>query len=109
MSFSVCLLHPRGCKIRRRGIQPFGFNPGADRLGRMPMDPAKLIERRTALRLTQADVAAAAGMKQQAYARLETGGRLNPRIDTVEKVARALECAVGDLLVAPKLGRRRAK
>jgi len=45
--------------------------------------------------LSQADVAALVGTTQSAIARLESGGR-PPRIDTLMKIAAALEC---DLVV----------
>jgi transcriptional regulator with XRE-family HTH domain len=74
----------------------------------MPMDPDRLIARRNELDMTQQQVANAAGMKQQEYARLESGGRLNPRIETLESVAGALRCRIDDLL-KPARKRRGAK
>jgi transcriptional regulator with XRE-family HTH domain len=68
----------------------------------MPMDPEQLILRRRAKRMTQQQVAEAAGMKQQEYARLESGKRLNPRLETIESVAHALQCRVDDLLIKVK-------
>jgi len=73
----------------------------------MPMDPALLIARRNKLGLTQREVAEAASMKQQEYARLESGGRRNPRIETLETVAAALKCKVDDLLVKAIVKRRK--
>lgn len=63
------------------------------------MDFAKSLRaRRTRLHLTQQQVAVAAGMSQSTYARLEAGGRANPRIDTVERLAAALRTTPGRLL-----------
>jgi len=52
-------------------------------------------ERRRALGLSQADVASLVGTTQSAIARLEGGGR-PPRIDTLLRIAGALDC---DLVV----------
>lgn len=63
------------------------------------MDFAKALRsRREKLGLTQQQVADAAGIAQPTYARLESGGRENPRIDTVEKLAKALRTTAGKLL-----------
>lgn len=51
--------------------------------------------RRLAQGLSQADLAGRVGTTQSAIARLESGGR-PPRIDTLLRIAEALEC---DLLV----------
>ena len=67
----------------------------------MPMDPERLKARRTELKMTQQQVADEAGMLQQEYSRLESGGRDNPGVNTLEDVARALRCKVDDLLVRP--------
>jgi len=52
---------------------------------------SQVAERRAALGLTQADLARACGTTQSAIARLESGGR-PPRIDTLLRLADALEC-----------------
>jgi ribosome-binding protein aMBF1 (putative translation factor) len=52
-------------------------------------------ERRRALRLSQAELAELCGTTQSAIARLEGGGR-PPRIDTLLRLANALDC---DLVV----------
>ena len=52
-------------------------------------------ERRSALGLSQQDLAGLCGTTQSAIARLESGGR-PPRIDTLLKIADALDC---DLIV----------
>lgn len=60
------------------------------------LDPARMRAHRGNRR--QSDVAKAAGMTQASYARLETGGRPDPRLSTAVRVARALGCRVDDLL-----------
>jgi transcriptional regulator with XRE-family HTH domain len=64
----------------------------------MPLDPVKLKARREQLKLTQTEVAAAAGMPQSAYARMESGARTDPRLSTAQAVAKALRCPLGKLL-----------
>jgi transcriptional regulator with XRE-family HTH domain len=61
--------------------------------------------RRRERRLSQAELAALVGTTQSAIARLESGGR-PPRIDTLLRIAAALEC---DLVVElrPRPGRAR--
>ena len=51
----------------------------------------QLATRRTALGLSQKDIAGLCGTTQSAIARLESGGR-PPRIDTLLKIADALDC-----------------
>ncbi|MEH6943049.1 helix-turn-helix domain-containing protein [Bacillus sp. JJ722] len=50
---------------------------------------AQLITRRKVLGLTQRDLAEMTGLKQAAIARLEREGAI-PRLDTLEKIAKAL-------------------
>ncbi|MBE1557217.1 helix-turn-helix domain-containing protein [Sporosarcina limicola] len=50
---------------------------------------AQLVKRRTQLGLTQQQLADKSGLKQAAIARLETENAV-PRLDTLEKVSRAL-------------------
>src|SRR6476469_6183246 len=50
----------------------------------------KVSERRTAIGMSQRELAELVGTTQSAIARLERGGR--PRIDTLLKIAEALEC-----------------
>jgi transcriptional regulator with XRE-family HTH domain len=49
--------------------------------------------RRHALGLSQAELATLCGTTQSAIARLESGGR-PPRIDTLQRLARALDCTL---------------
>jgi predicted transcriptional regulator len=51
----------------------------------------KVSERRTAIGMSQRELAELVGTTQSAIARLERGGR-PPRIDTLLKIAEALEC-----------------
>lgn len=51
----------------------------------------QVAERRHALGLSQAELAGLVGTTQSAIARLERGGR-PPRIDTLLRIADALEC-----------------
>jgi len=55
----------------------------------------KVAERRTAMGLSQRELAELVGTTQSAIARLERGGR-PPRIDTLLRIADALDC---DLVV----------
>jgi ribosome-binding protein aMBF1 (putative translation factor) len=52
---------------------------------------AEVAERRLALGLSQSDLARLVGTTQSAIARLERGGR-PPRIDTLLRIANALDC-----------------
>lgn len=54
--------------------------------------------RREKLGLTQAAAAGRAGLAQPNWARLETGAIAAPRLDTLQRVAQALECQVAELL-----------
>ena len=51
----------------------------------------QVTERRRALALSQADLAELTGTTQSSIARLESGGR-PPRIDTLLRIANALDC-----------------
>jgi predicted transcriptional regulator len=55
----------------------------------------RVAERRTELGLSQRELAGLTGTTQSAIARLEAGGR-PPRIDTLLRIANALDC---DLIV----------
>ncbi len=52
---------------------------------------AQVTERRLALGLSQKELAELVGTTQSAIARLESGGR-PPRIDTLLRIAEALDC-----------------
>lgn len=63
---------------------------------------AAIRARRLELSLTQDDVARLMGVSQSAYAHIE-GGRCNPTIDVVERVAKALRANPLQLLVTQEL------
>jgi ribosome-binding protein aMBF1 (putative translation factor) len=65
----------------------------------------QVVEQRLARRLSQAELAGLVGTTQSAIARLESGGR-PPRIDTLRRIADALDC---ELLVSlrPRTNPRR--
>jgi transcriptional regulator with XRE-family HTH domain len=52
---------------------------------------SQVADRRRALNLSQAELAKLCNTTQSAIARLESGGR-PPRIDTLQRIAVALEC-----------------
>lgn len=54
--------------------------------------------RREQLGLTQAEVAKAVGIAQPNYARLESGANENPKLKTLEAIAKALRCPLAKLL-----------
>lgn len=53
----------------------------------------QIVELRVARQLSQAELAALCGTTQSAIARLERGAR-PPRIDTLARIATALDCAL---------------
>lgn len=65
----------------------------------------QVADRRRELGLSQAELAEVCGTTQSAIARLESGGR-PPRIDTLLKLAHALDC---ELVVELRPGSQRAE
>ena len=57
----------------------------------------RLIQKRKAAGLTQQEIADRLGIKYQSYAQYERGVR-NPKYQTVEKIAKALNCTTSELL-----------
>lgn len=57
----------------------------------------RLVQKRKEAGLTQQEIADRLGIKYQSYAQYERGVR-NPKYQTVEKIARALNCQTSDLL-----------
>lgn len=85
---------------RRRADDGSGFERLRARLTAGPAEDtsqlfaaiaAQVIERRLAWDLSQKELAELCGTTQSAIARLEAGRR-PPRIDTLERVAKALDC-----------------
>lgn len=64
----------------------------------MPLDPDKIRARREALGLSPADAAARASMQRPNWLRIESGTRTDPNLSTAERIAKALKCALSDLL-----------
>ena len=58
---------------------------------------ANLKKRRTELNLTQSEAAAAIGMTQQMYQRIESGKNPDIRISTLSRIAKAFQCTMLDL------------
>jgi transcriptional regulator with XRE-family HTH domain len=61
------------------------------------VDGAKLRAYREARGLTQDELRDASGVSQSAIAKIETGQAMNPRYDTIKRLADALGIAPGDL------------
>ena len=57
--------------------------------------------RRERVGITQQACADRAGLSVQHWANLESGQVDNPRIETLMKIATAIECSVEDMLVKP--------
>jgi len=61
---------------------------------KVSLDPKKIVAARKALGLTQQQVADLAGMKQQNYARIESGKQTDPRISTARRIAKSLQTTI---------------
>ena len=70
-------------------------------------DPDKLRQIRISQGYEQAEIAKRAGMSPQAWHRLEAGDRPDPRISTVQLVAKVLGVNIADLLNDEKPGRNK--
>ena len=64
----------------------------------MSFDPQKIRERRKSLKLLQVDAAAAAGLTQGNWARIESGAKPDPKLSTALRVAAALKTAIEKLI-----------
>lgn len=64
----------------------------------MPLNHAKIRRRREALKLTQEQAAAAAGITRPSWSRIEAGNRPDPSLSTAEKIAAALKVKIDQLL-----------
>ncbi len=94
-----------------RANRPSGFNRLRERVSSAAKgDPEKLFlgiarqvsERRTAWDLSQKELAELCGTTQSAIARIEAGRR-PPRVDTLDRIARALDCEL-EITLKPKTG-----
>lgn len=57
-----------------------------------------LREMREKRRMTQAELAKASGISQQAISKIESGERANPGAITLFKLSKSLRCTVDDLI-----------
>lgn len=62
----------------------------------MPLDPERVKERRGSY--GQTEIARRAGMTVQQWHDLENGRKPDPRVSTLERVAKVLGCTVDELL-----------
>lgn len=69
----------------------------------------RMREIRKAMSLTQAEISRLTGLNQATICRIESG-EINPSLATVQSIAKALHCTVGNLVgeTAFKPARRRA-
>ena len=77
---------------------PEGHDPRGHRYGLVAVDAARLKHRRQRAGLLKLDVAQLAGLSTPHYSRLENGEHLTCRRTTADRIARALECALDDIL-----------
>ena len=73
------------------------------------LDRAKIKTLREAMKLTQAEAAKRAGMTLTRWNDVESGGRANVTIDTLGRMADALECTSQDLLTQAEKKTRKGK
>jgi transcriptional regulator with XRE-family HTH domain len=76
------------------------------------LDTNKLRQVREAKGYDPAEIARRAGMTRQQWFNLETGLRPDPRVSTVQRLARALGCDVNELLTdepTKQLGKQRGR
>lgn len=58
----------------------------------------RLKELRTARNLTQLELTAATGIPQSVITRMERSTKVNPTLETLQKIATALGCTIGELV-----------
>ena len=78
----------------------FGFPDDADLRPAFAAIAHQVVEQRHARRLSQHELAGLVGTTQSAIARLERGSR-PPRIDTLLRIANALDCEV-EIVLRPR-------
>ena len=86
-------------RLQRDQDQPLPADPPTDKQGNMPAVEfsraalaRKIIQERTALGLTQQELAKKAGIRQETLSRLESG-KHSPTLRTVDKIDAALQTA----------------
>jgi len=64
----------------------------------MILDPQKVRDRREKLKLTQTKCAELSGMPVPHWNRIEAGGRPDPQLSTLARVAKALRCKITEIV-----------
>jgi transcriptional regulator with XRE-family HTH domain len=82
-------VRPRALERLRHRLEEGGVDQGLDLLS--SQIAGQVAARRAQLGLSQAELAALCATTQSAIARVEAGAR-PPRIDTLERIANALDC-----------------
>jgi HTH-type transcriptional regulator / antitoxin HipB len=72
----------------------------------MPLDPTAIRTRAQELGLNGTELAARAGLTAPALSRLLAGGRPDPRLSTVERLAAALETSVSQIIGSARCNAR---
>lgn len=73
-----------------------------------PLNGRKLVQLREAARLTQRELAIRSGLTERTIGDLERGGQTNPKLETLEALAKALGVGVALLLDEPEPAGERA-
>ena len=87
-----------GERRRALGITPFARQADRCALASVEASPAKVTARRLALGLKKVDVTRRAGFMSSTITRIENGERARMQRATLERLAAALECELGELL-----------
>lgn len=73
-------------------------NDSSPAMGGDDLDGSKLRAMRTARGMSLFDLAMESGVTTQAISLIENGNTKNPRVDTLQSLARGLGCDIKDLL-----------